>query len=86
MERIEAIHHRPAEPIASAPPSFFQRLVSLFTALDFIPFLFAFRLHSGAQQHRRLFPEEKGSDKACVRHLFRTKQQGNVYLMNTAEK
>lgn len=71
MKRIEAIHHGPAE-LEEA-----RRLA--FMALDFIPFLFAFRVLSS----RRRFPEEEGSDKACVRHLFRTKQQGNFYLMNT---
>lgn len=82
MKRIEAIHRGPAEQIASAPPSFFQLAVWLLWPSTLFRFC-SLSGFSAARSSSRLFPEEKGSDKACVRHLFRTKQQGNVYLMNT---
>lgn len=82
MKRIEAIHRGPAGQIAPAPPSFFQLAVSLLWPSTLFRFCLLPGL-SAARSSRRLFPGEKGSDKASVHHLFRTKQQGNFHLMNT---
>lgn len=84
VQGIEAIHHGPAEQPASAPRSLFQLVVSLSWPSTFFRFCWLAGL-AAVRSGSRLFPEEAGSDTACAHHLFSSKQQGNVRLMNRTE-